>query len=98
MGENIINVFEQNVQQAGFIKKRGSWYFNGAETILVVNLQKSNYGKQYYVNLAVYVKQFGEERFPKERVDWAAARLDQVSSRELGRERTGPRPSGTGEQ
>ncbi len=78
MGENIINVFEQNVQQAGFIKKRGSWYFNGAETILVVNLQKSNYGKQYYVNLAVYVKQFGEERFPKEHKCHIRIRLDAV--------------------
>ena len=64
MIENIVNVFEQSLGQAGFINKGDSWYFNEAETILVANLQKSNFGKQYYVNLAVYVKQFGEERFP----------------------------------
>ncbi len=78
MGENIINVFEQNLRQAGFIKKGDSWYFSGAETILVANLQKSNYGNQYYVNLAVYVKQFGEERFPKEHKCHIRMRLDAV--------------------
>ena len=69
MIENIVNVFEQSRGQAGFIKKGDSWYFNEAETILVANLQKSNFGKQYYVNLAVYVKQFGEERFSELRHD-----------------------------
>ena len=78
MIENIVNVFEQSRGQAGFIKKGDSWYFNEAETILVANLQKSNFGKQYYVNLAVYVKQFGEERFPKEHKCHIRIRLDAV--------------------
>ena len=76
MGENIINAFDQNLRQAGFIKKGDSWYFSGTETTLVANLQKSNYGNQYYVNLAVYVKQFGEEQFPKEHKCHIRMRLD----------------------
>jgi hypothetical protein len=34
--------------------------------VLVANLQKSRFGDQYYVNLAVWLKSFGEVRFPKE--------------------------------
>jgi hypothetical protein len=35
----------------GFKKKADSWYLSNAETLVVVNLQKSNFGEQYYINI-----------------------------------------------
>jgi len=62
----IQEAIDETLKEAGFHKKAGTWYLDGADTILVVNVQKSNYSDQYYVNLAIWVKAFGEARFPKE--------------------------------
>lgn len=40
----------------GFQHKLGTWYRDQEESILVVNLQKSNFGEQYYINLGVLLK------------------------------------------
>lgn len=50
----------------GFEKKAGSWYLRRDETILVLNLQKSNYGGRYYLNVAVWLRELGDETAPKE--------------------------------
>jgi len=39
------------LQAAGFKKKGSSWYFQSAGGLLVLDLQKSKYGAQFYVNL-----------------------------------------------
>jgi hypothetical protein len=62
----IQRAFEGPLKQEGFQKKSGSWYLNGFETVVVANLQKSNYGEQYYVNLAIWLKALGDDLFPKE--------------------------------
>jgi hypothetical protein len=54
------------MKKNGFRRKSKSWYLRTDDTILVVNLQKSIYGDQYYVNLAVWLKALGENVFPKE--------------------------------
>lgn len=50
---------------SGFEKKSGSWYFVSDEVISVSNLQKSQYGPSYYVNQAFWLRQLGDERYPK---------------------------------
>jgi len=54
------------LKNAGFKKKSDSWYWSNDEVVLVVNLQKSQYGDQYYVNCAVALKSLGAIQFPKE--------------------------------
>ena len=51
---------------AGFKARGTSWYKHAPDTLLVVNLQKSLYGPQYYINLAAWVKQLGDAEAPKE--------------------------------
>jgi Domain of unknown function (DUF4304) len=51
---------------AGFEKKSGSWYRLSDEVISVSNLQKSQYGPSYYFNQAFWLRQLGDERFPKD--------------------------------
>lgn len=74
--------------EAGFEKKSGSWYQHGEEVIVVLNLQKSQYGPQYYVNVAFWLRQLGEERYPKEHKCHVRLRLEDVvpdTEEEIGR-------------
>ena len=48
-----------------FQKKGDSWYLNNGEIISIVNLQKSNYGNQFYVNLAFWINEIEESEYPK---------------------------------
>ncbi len=54
------------LKHAGFKQKSDSWYMANNETISVVNLQKSAYGEQYYVNVGLWLKDLGDAETPKE--------------------------------
>ena len=47
---------EEALKGVQFRRKSSTWYCDLDETVLVVDLQKSNFGEQYYVNLGVLVK------------------------------------------
>jgi len=57
--------FDRFGQGAGFEKKSGAWYRRGDEVISISNLQKSQYGPQYYFNQGFWLRQLDDERFPK---------------------------------
>jgi Domain of unknown function (DUF4304) len=67
--------FDQFGKEAGLEKKSGSWYGRSDEVISISNLQKSQYGPQYYFNQAFWLRQLGDERFPKENKSHIRARL-----------------------
>lgn len=75
--------------EAGFKKKSDSWYWRNDEVVLLVNLQKSQYGDQYYVNCGVALKSLGAVEFPKEHHCHIRFRLTAVVSDE---ERKGIEP------
>lgn len=54
------------LKEAGFKKKTDTWYWVNNEVVLLVNLQKSQYGNQYYVNCGVSLKSLSASEFPKE--------------------------------
>lgn len=58
--------FNQALKEADFHKKSGTWYLEKEEVVLVANLQKSQWGLQYYLNLGIWLKRLGEKKFPKE--------------------------------
>lgn len=67
MSSNVIQAtFDGFMKGAGFSKRSGSWYRISDEVITVVELQKSQYGLQYYVNLALWLRPLGEVKTPKE--------------------------------
>jgi hypothetical protein len=47
---------DEALKGAEFRRKSSTWYRDLHETVLVVDVQKSNFGEQYYVNLGVLVK------------------------------------------
>lgn len=63
---------------AGFKKKSDTWYCDEEDAIAVVNVQKSQYGQQYYVNLGVWFKSFGINLMPKENQCHIRFRLSSV--------------------
>lgn len=60
------NAFGETVRNAGFVKKSGSWYRSGADAIVVLNLQKSDHGNYYYLNVGISLKALSPDLFPKE--------------------------------
>lgn len=55
--DNVIKLgVDDALKGAHFRRKSSAWYRDLEETVLVVDVQKSNFGEQYYVNLGVLVK------------------------------------------
>ena len=69
---------------AGFSKNIGSWYRITDDVITVVELQKSQYGLQYYVNIALWLRPLGEASTPKEQVCHVRTRLSRLVGSEEG--------------
>jgi hypothetical protein len=63
---------------AGMRKQSGSWYRQSDDAIAVVNLQKSQYGPSYYLNVAFWLLALGEAKFPKEHECHVRMRLDDL--------------------
>lgn len=76
------SVIDDPLKKLGFTKKSNSWYLVNEEVVLVVNLQKSQYGEQHYVNLGVALKSFGADGFPKEHLCDIRFRLSSVVPKE----------------
>lgn len=69
----------------GFLRKSNTWRLDLDETILVVDVQKSTYGAQYYVNLGILVKglpMVRETLFPKENECHIRLRLEALMHEE----------------
>lgn len=67
---------------AGFQKRRDTWYKLNDDTVCVVNLQKSQWGGRYYVNLGVYLRSLGKATFPCEFECHLRTRLSGLSGNE----------------
>ncbi|GAA2145824.1 hypothetical protein GCM10009825_38900 [Arthrobacter humicola] len=86
MTSNVIQAtFDGFMKGAGFSKRSGSWYRITDEVITVVELQKSQYGLQYYVNLALWLRPLGEVKTPKEQACHLRTRLSRLDGSEEGR-------------
>lgn len=81
---NVIQItFDEFGKSSGCWKKSGSWYRRGSETVVVLNMQKSQYATRYYINVAVWLLALGEADAPKENKCHIRTRLTQLVPREL---------------
>lgn len=62
---SVQQAFDRFGKGAGFEKKSGSWYRRSHEVVSISNLQKSQYGPQYYLNQGFWLRQLDDQRFPK---------------------------------
>jgi hypothetical protein len=61
--ENPVKVgIESAMKGLPFRRKSTTWYHESEEAVVVLNVQKSNFGEQYYINLGALVKGLGSTR------------------------------------
>jgi hypothetical protein len=85
MSEPIRALFDKTLREQGFKKAAGSWYSDRPETVLVVNLQKSQYGYSFYINLGIWLKAVGESVAPKEHHCHVRIRLESIAGEGLSK-------------
>jgi hypothetical protein len=56
----------RELRKAGYKVRTNTWCKPCQDTLLVVNLQKSQFGDVHYINLGVWVRLLGENEAPKE--------------------------------
>jgi hypothetical protein len=54
------------LKKAGFVKKGLSWWVDSKDVIVVVNLQKCDWGDYYFINIGFWLKALENGLFPKE--------------------------------
>ncbi len=59
------DALERFGREAGMEKKSGVWYRRNDAVVAISDLQKSQYGPQYYFNQGFWLNELGDERYPK---------------------------------
>ncbi|TSE12324.1 DUF4304 domain-containing protein [Mesorhizobium intechi] len=79
----IVQALVETASRYGFRGVRATnFYREWPETICLLNLQKSSWGPQFYINAAVWFRRLGPERRPKEYKCHIIWRLDSLMSDE----------------
>src|SRR5690554_4759127 len=50
------NIFDEIAKTNGFSKAFGGWYKESSECIAVLELQKSSFGNNYYLNIKIFIQ------------------------------------------
>lgn len=72
----------QELASRGFSKSGRNWYRALDEVIQVVNLQRSHWGSQYYINLAILIRQLEDLERPRHEQCHLIARLGMLTRQE----------------
>jgi hypothetical protein len=59
------NVFDKIAKVYGFERLHGCWYKDSAECIVVLDLQKSNFGDYYEMNIKIFIQGMLENNYIK---------------------------------
>lgn len=70
----------------GYTKRAATWHREREQVVSVLNLQKSQWGENWYLNLGVYLRSIGDEARPPEARCHVRCRAEMLSGRELPRE------------
>ena len=76
--ELIVSEFAPVLKDAGFRKQRTTWRRINTETIFVVNLQKSRWGANFYINLGVHLRILEAEPDPAHNVCHLSCRAEAI--------------------
>lgn len=74
----LAEVIDSILSRQDFQRKKKSWYLLNEETIEIVDLQKSDYGDSWYINLAIYLRSLGVEKYPAEYKSHIRSRLEML--------------------
>lgn len=65
---------------AGMLKKSGTWYRTSDDVIQAMNLQKSQYGPSYYINIGWWLRSLGDAKFPTDNQWHIGTRLESLTT------------------
>lgn len=74
--EPVQATFDEFGAKLGLEKRARTWYRRSPDVVSILNLQKSQWGAQYYVNVAFWFTALGAEEYPNEREAHVRSRLD----------------------
>lgn len=74
----IREIFDKFARSENLEKRSGSWYQRGDDLITVLELQKSNFGDRYFVNIAIWLTAIEPASFPKENKCHIRTRLTEL--------------------
>src|SRR4051812_3354033 len=63
---SIEQVIAERLKPLGYLKRATTWHRERDQLISVLNLQKSQWGEGWYINLGVYLRALGDEERPPE--------------------------------
>jgi hypothetical protein len=61
----LVPILDDVLQGRGFRRRKRTWYLETKETILVVDLQKSDWSNDYFINVGVLIRQLSKSWLPK---------------------------------
>lgn len=73
----------------GYTKRAATWHRDREEVVSVLNLQKSQWGDFWYLNLGVYLKALGSEARPAESRCHVRCRADTLVGRRMAKDPIG---------
>ncbi len=76
--EELVTFINNYLKPLGFHKKGITWYKETPETIIVFNLQRSQWSPLYYVNLSVNFRGLSEDKRPKSYQCHASLRAESI--------------------
>ncbi len=71
----IRTALQDALEPVGFHRKGDSWFATSEDVVQVVNLQKSQYGQQYYVNVGLWLSALGPPAKPQPKEEQCHIRL-----------------------
>jgi hypothetical protein len=70
-------IFLKSLSPLGFCSSKNNFFLDGNDVVVVINLQKSNYDKNHFLNVGIWIKAIGgENKSPAENSCHIRSRAD----------------------
>jgi hypothetical protein len=76
--KTLVEILNEPLREEGYLRKAQAWYRFTPDCIMVVDLQKSDFGGKYYINLAVLLRALDATPVPKEHKCHLRVRVGQL--------------------
>ena len=64
--KHLENLIKPLLKKKGFRKRGSTWWRHSDDFIQVVNIQGSQWSKNFYINLGIYIRDLGDKQWPAE--------------------------------
>jgi hypothetical protein len=79
MSGTVASIVNELLTELNFKRKGSCWYKDYNEVAQLVGLQKSEWGKEHYLNLGIWVNKIERRKFPKIPECHIQCRIDTIS-------------------